>query len=43
MADYEKQKLFGLIDINNDERIDQDEFIAIFYDTRVMNEEILVE
>jgi len=43
MNDYDKQKLFTLIDINNDERIDYDEFMAIFYDTRVMNEDILVE
>lgn len=30
MSDYDKEKLFTLIDINNDEQIDYDEFIAIF-------------
>lgn len=43
MSVYDKDKMFSLIDINNDERVDQDEFIAIFYDTKVMNEDILVE
>lgn len=43
MSVYDKDKMFSLIDINNDERVDYDEFIAIFYDTKVMNEDILVE
>lgn len=43
MSDYDKEKMFALIDINNDKRVDYDEFIAIFYDTKVMNEDILVE
>lgn len=30
MSDYDKEKLFALIDINNDQQIDYDEFIAIF-------------
>jgi len=39
----EFNNLFKLIDINNDERIEYDEFICIFKQSKDFNEDLVVE
>jgi len=36
-------KLFGFIDVNNDDKIEFDEFICIFKDTSMANDNIMLE
>lgn len=42
-SEYEAHKLFSLIDVNGDEKIEFDEFMCIFKDTVLMNDKILIE
>jgi len=42
-SEYEANKLFGLIDVNGDEKIEFDEFICIFNDSSFVNDEIMID
>lgn len=41
--EYNSEKLFSFIDVNGDEKIEFDEFICIFNDTNMVNDQILIE
>jgi Ca2+-binding EF-hand superfamily protein len=43
VSDMDAMKLFDLIDVNGDEKIEFDEFMAIFKETTSTNDMILIE
>jgi len=42
-TEEEALKLFGLIDVNGDEKIEFDEFICIFNETSFINDQIMID
>lgn len=40
---YECERVFKLLDVNQDEKLEYKEFISIFKDSNDMNDEIMIE